>query len=95
MSKDCFHRTGRKLLSKIGKLILIVIIGYVTWVAVVSKHNAPQAERLYRTGKDLYEEKKDSRKISLCVEDQEYGLKKLLFSLRRTMLPQAMTSFPN
>lgn len=58
MSKDCFHRTGRKLLSKIGKFILIVIIGYVTWVAVVSKHNAPQAERLYRTGKDLMRRKR-------------------------------------
>ena len=69
MSKDCFHRTGRKLLSKIGKLILIVIIGYVTWVAVVSKHNAPQAERLYRTGKDLYEEKKDSTPARFILYD--------------------------
>lgn len=69
MSKDCFHRTGRKLLSKIGKFILIVIIGYVTWVAVVSKHNAPQAERLYRTGKDLYKEKKDSTPAHFILYD--------------------------
>ena len=69
MSKDCFHRTGRKLLSKIGQLILIVIIGYVTWAAVVLKHNAPQAERLYRTGKDLYEEKKDSTPAHFILYD--------------------------
>lgn len=69
MSKDCFHRTGRKLLSNIGKFILIVIIGYVTWVAVVSKHNAPQAERLYRTGKDLYEENKDSTPAHFILYD--------------------------
>lgn len=58
MRKDCIHRIGKKLLFRLGKYMLIAIIGYITWTAVVSEGNEPQAEKLYREGKEFYEESK-------------------------------------
>lgn len=69
MRKDCFNRIGKKILSKLGKLLLIAIIGYITWATVVAERNSSQAEKLYRDGKELYKESKDTAQFHYVMYD--------------------------
>lgn len=59
MSKR-FHNLGQKLLSKLGRYLLAAVIGYITWAAVVGKSNGQHGEQLFREGREIYEEQKQS-----------------------------------
>ena len=59
MSKR-FHNLGQKLLSKLGRYLLAAVIGYITWAAVVGKSNGQRGEQLFREGREIYEEQKQS-----------------------------------
>lgn len=55
MFRNSIQQTGRKLLYKAGKFLLVAVIGYITWNAVVGQRNGSQGEQLYQDGKKLYE----------------------------------------
>lgn len=55
MFRNSIHQTSRKLLYKAGKFLLVAVIGYITWNAVVGQRNGSQGEQLYQDGKKLYE----------------------------------------
>lgn len=69
MRKDCFNRIGKKILYKLGKLLLIAIIGYITWATVVAERHSLQAEKLYHDGKELYKESKDTTQSHYVMYD--------------------------
>lgn len=55
MFRNSIQQTGRKLLYKAGKFLLVAVIGYITWNAIVGQRNGSQGEQLYQDGKKLYE----------------------------------------